>query len=73
MQQSKRYTRTILYNFALSSPPVHKIYKKPRVKLFKKVNKCVLSHITFYFEDDDHKSVDFNEETISFARQLIKI
>ena len=63
----------ILYSFALSSPPGHKIYKEPRVKLFKKINKSVLSHITFYFEDDDHKSVDFNGETISFTCQLIKI
>ena len=29
----------ILYSFALSSPPGHKIYKEPRVKLFKKINK----------------------------------
>ena len=63
----------ILFSFALSSPPGHKIYKEPRVKLFKKVNKSVLSHITFYFEDDDHKPVDFNNETISFTCQLIKI
>ena len=63
----------ILYSFALSSPPGHKIYKEPRIKLFKKVNKSVLSHITFYFEDDDHKTVDFNNETISFTCQLIKI
>ena len=63
----------ILYSFALSSPPGHKIYKEPRIKLFKKVNKSVLSHITFYFEDDDYKAVDFNGETISFACQLIKI
>ena len=63
----------ILYSFALSSPPGHKIYKEPRVKLFKKVNKSVLSHITFYFEDDDHKAVDFNGETISFTCQLTKI
>ena len=63
----------ILYSFALSSPPGHKIYKEPRVKLFKKINKSVLSHITFYFEDDDHKPVDFNGETISFTCQLIKI
>ena len=27
----------ILYSFALSSPPGHKIYKEPRIKLFKKV------------------------------------
>ena len=63
----------ILYSFALSSPPGHKIYKEPKVKLFKKVNKSVLSHITFYFEVDDHKAVDFNGETISFTCQLIKI
>ena len=63
----------ILYSFGLSSPPRHKIYKEPRVKLFKKINKSVLSHITFYFEDDDQKPVDFNGETISFTCQLIKI
>ena len=63
----------ILFSFALSSPPGHKIYKEPRVKLFKKINKSVLSHITFYFEDDDHKAVDFINETISFTCQLIKI
>ena len=63
----------LLYSFALSSPPGHKIYKEPRIKLFKMVNKSVLSHITFYFEDDDYKSVDFNIETVSFTCQLIKI
>ena len=63
----------ILYSFALSSPPRHKIYKEHRIKLFKKINKSILSHITFYFEDDDHKPVDFNNETISFICQLIKI
>ena len=63
----------ILYSFALSSPPGHKIYKEPRVKLFKKINKSVLSHITFYFGDDDYKPVDFHGETISFTCQLIKI
>ena len=63
----------ILNSFALSSPPGHKIYKEPRVKLFKKINKSVLSHITFYLEDDDHKPVDFKNETIIFTCQLIKI
>ena len=65
--------KPILYSFALSSPPGHKIYKEPKVKLFKKVNKSVLSDINFYFEDDDHKPVDFNGETTSFTCQLIKI
>ena len=63
----------ILFSFALSSPPGHKIYKEPRIKLFKNINKSVLSHIKFYFEDDDHKAVDFNGETVSFTCQLIKI
>ena len=63
----------ILYSFALDQPPGHKIYKEPKVKLFKKINKSVLSHITFYLEDDDYKAVDFNGETISFTCQLIKI
>ena len=63
----------ILFSFALSSPPGHKIYKEPRVKRFKKIIKSVLSHITLYFEDDDYKLVDFHNETISFTCQLIKI
>ena len=63
----------ILYSFALDQPPGYKIYKEPKVKLFKKINKSVLSHITFYFEDDDYKAVDFNGETISFTCQLNKI
>ena len=62
-----------LYIFALSSPPGHKIYKEPGVKLFKKINKSVLSLITFYLEDDDHKLVVFHNETLSFTCQLIKI
>ena len=62
----------ILNSFALSSPPGRITYKEPRKKLFKKVNKPVLSHITFYLEDDDHKPVEFNNETISFTCQLIK-
>ena len=60
----------ILYSFALDQPPGHKIYNQPKVKLFKKINKRALSHITFYLEDDDYKPVDFNGETISFTCQL---
>ena len=63
----------ILYSFALSSPPGHKINKETRVKLFEKINKSVLSHITIYLEDDDYKPVDFHNETVSFTCQLIKI
>ena len=63
----------ILFSFALSSPPGQKIFTETRIKLFEKINKPVLSHITFYLEDDNHKPVDFNNETISFTCQLIEI
>ena len=63
----------ILYSFVLSSPPGHKLYKEPRVKLVKKINISVLSHISFYSEDDDYKPIDFNIEIVSFTCQLIKI
>ena len=60
----------ILYSFALSSPPGHKIHKEPRLKLFVKIKKSVLSYIAFYLEDEDHKVVDFIRELISFTCQL---
>ena len=63
----------ILYSFALDKPPFHKIHQEPKIKLFKKIKKSVLSHPTFYLEDDDHKLVDFNGEMISFTCQLNKI
>ena len=62
-----------LQSFALSSPTGHELYKKPRNKLFKKLNKPVLSHLTFCSEDDDHKTVNVNRETIRFTCQIIKI
>ena len=63
----------ILYSFTLDKPPGIKIYKEPRIKLFKKTNKSVLSHIKFYREGNDHKAVIFNGEVISFTCQLIEI
>ena len=67
------FREPISYNFVLSSPPGHKIYKEPRIKLFKKISKSILSHITFYFEGNDYKPVDFNIEIIRFTCQIIKI
>ena len=49
------------------------MFKEPRIKLFKKINKFVLSRITFYLKDYDHKSVVFNGEMISFTCQLVKV
>ena len=53
--------------------PVHNNFEEPKIKLFRKVNISVLSHVTIYLEDDDHKPVDFSNETVSFTFQLIKI
>ena len=61
------------YSFGLDKPPGQRIHKEPRIKVFKKKKKSRLFLITFYLEDDDHKSVDFNGETISFTCQLIEI
>ena len=63
----------ILNSFSLFSPSGHKIFKEPTIKLFKKINKSVLSHITFYLGYDDLRPVDFNRETISFTCQQKKI
>ena len=67
------FREPILYSFAISSPPGRKLYKEPRIKLLKKVNTSVLSHINFYFEYDNYKPLDFNGETVSFTCQLKKI
>ena len=50
-----------------------KYTKNRESNFFLKKNKSVLSHITFYIEDDDHKPVDFHNEAISFTCQLIEI
>ena len=59
------------FNIALLS--FLKMYNEPKVKLFKKINKSVLSHPKFYLEDDDHKPIDFNGEFLSFTCQPNKI
>ena len=64
---------TILYSFALDQSPNHKKYTENQKLNFFKKNKSVLSHITFYLEDDDYKAVDFDGEMISFTCQLLKI
>ena len=58
-----------LFSFAFDKTPGHKRLKELRIKLLKKVNESVLSHITFYLEENDHKAVDFTGETINFTCQ----
>ena len=63
----------ILYCFKLDKAPGYKVFCEPETIHFKKINKSVLNTITFYLEDNDHKEVDFNEETLTFTLQMNKI
>ena len=60
----------IFYSFGFDQSQAHKIYKEPRIRIFKKITKSVFPHYIF-LEDDDHKPLDFNNEAISFTCQLI--
>ena len=60
----------LFFSFALDQPAGPKIYKQPKVELFKKINKSVWSHITFYLDVVDQKPVDFRNETITYTCQL---
>ena len=59
--------KPILFSVGLDKPPSHKTYKKRIIQLFKKINKPVLSHTTFYLKVDEHKAVDFNGGTIFYT------
>ena len=59
--------------FYYKSLRIKKLYKKQRNKLCKSFYISVLSHIASYLEDDDHRAVDFNGETISFKGQPTQI
>ena len=63
----------ILFSFNLSAPPGYKIIKEPNIILYKKINKTRLDSIQFFLEDNNHNPVDFNEETLTFTIQIIKI
>ena len=63
----------ILYSFILDKPAGYKVFCEPETIHYKKINKSVLNTITFYLEDDNNEEVDFNEETLTFTLQMIKI
>ena len=63
----------ILYSFVLDKPSGYKVFCEPETIHYKKINKSVLNTITFYLEDDSDKVVDFNQETMTFTLQMIKI
>ena len=63
----------ILYSFVLDKLPGYKVFSEPETIHYKKINKSVLNTITFYLEDDNNEEVDFNQETLTFTLQMIKI
>ena len=63
----------ILYSFILDKPAGYKVFCEPETIHYKKINKSVLNTITFYLEDDSDKEVDFNQETMTFTLQMIKL
>ena len=63
----------ILFSFNLSAPPGYKIINNPTTVLYKKMNKTRLDQIQFFLEDSNHNPVDFNNETLTFTIQIIKI
>ena len=63
----------ILYSFVLDKPSGYKVFSEPETIHYKKSIKSVLNTITFYLEDNNNKVVDFNQETMTFTLQMIKI
>ena len=63
----------ILFSFVLAKPSGYKLFCEPETIHFKKINKSVLNTITFYLEHDNNEEVDFNQETLTFTLQMIKI
>ena len=63
----------ILFTFVLDKPSGYKVFCEPETKHYKKMNKSVLNTITFYLEDDNNEELDFNQDTLSFTLQMIKI
>ena len=63
----------ILYSFVLGKLPGYKVFSEPETIHYKNINESVLNTITFYLEDNNSKEVDFNEKTLFFTIQMIKI
>ena len=63
----------ILFSFVLDKPAGYKVFCEPETVHYKKISKSVLNTKTFYLEDDKNEIFDFNQETLTFTLQMIKI
>ena len=61
-----------LFSFVLDKPNGYKIFVGLKQFTTKK-NKSVWNTITFYLEDNNNAEVDFNQEVLTFALQMIKV
>ena len=60
-------------SFVIDKLPGYKVFSEAETIHYKKLNKFVLETITIYLEDDNNEEVNFNEETLTFTLQMIKI
>ena len=63
----------ILFSFVLDKPSGYKMFFQPETIHYKKTNKSILNTITFHLEDNTNAEIDFNQETLTFTLQMIKI
>ena len=62
-----------LFSSVLDEPPGYKVFCEPEAIHYIKINKSVLNTTTFHLGDDNNEEVNFNEETLTFTLQMIKI
>ena len=65
--------QSILYSFVIDKIPGFNVFCETKTIHYKRIDKSVWNTITFYLENNNHKGVDFNGETLSFTLQMIKI
>ena len=63
----------ILFSFNSSASLRYKIIKERNIVVYKKVNKTRLDKIQFFLEDSNNNPLDFNNDTLTFTIQSIKI
>ena len=63
----------LFYEVVLDRPPGYKNFFPTESILSKKVKKSVLKTITFYIEDNESQDLSFNQKTLTFTLQMVKI
>ena len=69
----KGVRQPILLNFILDKPSGYRVFCDSETIHYKKIKEIVLNTMTFYLEDDKNEQVNFNQETMTFTLQMIKI